>query len=159
MTDIKNLVLTSIVIFANISASANEPDRPDLIETTQAKSLMIIFYPPQGREDEFLNIFVKKQSEHMQNYISNNPKSKKVESINIAPTKAGEPLIHLMIYRDADTYENAIKTFSSREQLFSYMSNHASLYGGERIGSDFLKNSKIHFGEVIGEPNRQANNK
>ncbi|MFU2328736.1 hypothetical protein [Pseudomonas sp. NFX98] len=152
MPKLKNIVITSTLFFTCLTASATEPANSNTPKTTQAKSLMIIFYPPPGRELEFLNVFVKNQSEHMQKYTNTNPSPTKVESINIAPTKNGEPLIHLMIYRDQDAYNKAVKTFSSREQLFSYMSNHATLYGGEKIEADFLKHSKIHFGEVISDP-------
>jgi len=151
MNLIKNSVLTLSLLLTNPSISAEISESSQ--KTNPDKSLMIIFYPPPGREEEFLNMFVKKQTQYMKKYANYSSSSKQINSINLTPTELGEPLIHLMIYRDMATYESARELFSNREKLLSYIGTHSALYGGEPIHIDFLRNSKIHFGEVVSERN------
>ncbi|WP_434655559.1 hypothetical protein J3P96_04295 [Pseudomonas sp. R3-56] len=151
MIKLKKLFTYLILMMPTYGVCASEPDDNETIKLITPKSLTIIFYPPAGREREFLDIFVKQQSEHMKQYTDKYPNPDGNMSINIAPTEAGEPLIHLIIYKSSENYKKAIATFSSREKLLSYINSHSSLYGGEQINPDFLKNSKIHFGEVISE--------
>jgi hypothetical protein len=152
MPTTKSINILSLLLLTCITANATEQEKSSSTEPNQSSSLMIIFYPPPGRESEFLNVFVKNQSDYMKKYTDMKTTERGTKSINIAPTKNGEPLIHLMIYRDQEAYNKAVETFSSREQLVSYLGNHTKLYGGQNIESDFLKYSKVHFGEIIGAP-------
>ena len=150
MPTIKSMLIVSSVLFICITAYATESEKPVPPETHQANSLMIIFYPPPGRESDFLNIFVKNQSEYFKRYTNNRKHQNGIQSINIVPIKSGEPLVHLMIYQNKEAYNKAVENFASREQLLNYISNHSKLYGGQKIEAEFLKYSKVHFGEIAG---------
>lgn len=135
----------SSVFFLNIPPASAEQTiaaSPDF-----QKSLTIIFKPPKGMENEFLNSFVKNQSEYMGTY--SNHKKGNTEIINLIPTELGEPLIHLMIYHDKDSYDRATKIFSTFSNLKNYISGHAKTYDGNKIPKVYLQNSKIHFSNVV----------
>lgn len=110
------------------------------------KSLTIIFEPPKGMENDFLNTFVKEQSKYMSTY--SNYKESNTETINLIPTELGEPLIHLMIYHDKESYDRAVKIFSMPSNLRNYINEHANTYGGKTIPKIYLQNSKIYFNNI-----------
>ncbi|MNP23533.1 hypothetical protein D3C76_1162470 [compost metagenome] len=97
-------------------------------------------------ENDFLNSFVKEQSEYMSTY--SNYKKGNTETINLIPTKLGEPLIHLMIYNDKVSYDRAVKVFSMPSNLKAYVNEHADKYGGKKIPKIYLQNSEIYFSNV-----------
>lgn len=117
--------------------------------TSTSKAMTIIFEPPKGQEEAFLNTFVFSQATYMRTYAG---KSKEgVDVINLIPTELGEPLIHLMIYRDSATFERAKQIFASREAMSSYIDSHVKAYGGYHIPKDYLRHTKVYMSNVLTE--------
>lgn len=117
--------------------------------TSPSKAMTIIFEPPKGQEAAFLNTFVTSQAAYMQAYAG---KSKEgVRVINLIPTELGEPLIHLMIYRDPATFERAKQIFASREAMSSYIDGHVKAYGGYHIPKEYLRHTKVYTSNVLTE--------
>ncbi|QXH47824.1 hypothetical protein KSS93_07925 [Pseudomonas xanthosomatis] len=117
--------------------------------TSVSKAMTIIFLPPKGQEEAFLNTFVSSQAAYMQTYAG---KSKEgVNVINLIPTELGEPLIHLMIYRDSATFERAKKIFASREAMSNYIDGHVKAYGGYHIPKEYLRHTKVYMSTVLTE--------
>ncbi|PYB81685.1 hypothetical protein [Pseudomonas soli] len=130
-------------------AHAQAPNTLDPATTSTSKAMTIIFEPPKGQEEAFLNNFVTSQAAYMQTYAG---KSKeKVKVINLIPTELGEPLIHMMIYRDSATFEQAKQIFASREALSSYIDGHVKAYGGYHIPKEYLRHTKIYMSNVLTE--------
>lgn len=127
--------------FAETSVSA-EP-------AVESKAMTIVFEPPEGKEKEFLEVFVKSQAAYMKAYGGRAAVGVKV--INLVPTELGEPLIHLMIYRDMVAYERAKKIFASREALSNYIDGHVKTYGGYEISREYMANSKVYLSNVLTE--------
>lgn len=114
-----------------------------------SKALTIVFEPPKGKEKEFVEEFVKSQAAYMKAYGGRAATGVKV--INLVPTELGEPLIHLMIYRDMAAYERAKKIFVSREALSGYIDSHVKTYGGYEITREYLASSKVYLSNVLTE--------
>ncbi|AXI61431.1 hypothetical protein DLD99_13440 [Pseudomonas kribbensis] len=111
--------------------------------------MTIVFEPPKGKEKEFLEQFVQSQAAYMKTYGRSANSGVKV--INLVPTEPGEPLIHLMIYRDMHAYERAKKIFASRESLSGYIDGHVKNYGGYEIPREYLASSKVYLSNVLTE--------
>ncbi|MFF7106602.1 hypothetical protein [Pseudomonas sichuanensis] len=111
--------------------------------------MTIIFEPPKGQEEAFLNTFVTSQAAYMQAYAGKSEEGVKV--INLIPTEQGEPLIHLMIYRDPATFERAKQIFASREAMSSYIDGHVKSYGGYHIPKEYLRHTKVYMSDVVTE--------
>ena len=120
-----------------------------LAPTATSKAMTIIFEPPKGQEEAFLNTFVTSQAAHMQTYAGKSKEGVKV--INLIPTELGEPLIHLMIYRDPATFERAKRIFASREAMSGYIDGHVKAYGGYHIPKEYLRHTKVHMSNVLTE--------
>jgi hypothetical protein len=120
---------------------------PAAISTS--KAMTIIFEPPKGQEEAFLNTFVSSQAAYMQAYAGKSQEGVKV--INLIPTELGEPLIHLMIYRDPATFEQARQIFASREAMSSYIDGHVKTYGGYHIPKEYLRHTKVYMSNVLTE--------
>ena len=120
---------------------------PAAISTS--KAMTIIFEPPKGQEEAFLNTFVSSQAAYMQAYAGKSQEGVKV--INLIPTELGEPLIHLMIYRDPATFEQARQIFASREVMSSYIDGHVKTYGGYHIPKEYLRHTKVYMSNVLTE--------
>lgn len=130
-------------------AQTQAPTAPALAATSTSKAMTIIFEPPKGQEEAFLNTFVTSQAAHMQTYAG---KSKeRVRVINLIPTELGEPLIHLMIYRDPATFERAKQIFASREAMSGYIDGHVKAYGGYHIPKEYLRHTKVYMSNVLTE--------
>ncbi|AZL72419.1 hypothetical protein [Pseudomonas oryziphila] len=117
--------------------------------TSTSKAMTIIFEPPKGQEEAFLNTFVTSQAAFMQAYAGKSKEGVKV--INLIPTEQGEPLIHLMIYRDPATFERAKQIFASREAMSSYIDGHVKSYGGYHIPKEYLRHTKVYMSDVVTE--------
>ena len=120
-----------------------------LATTTTSKAMTIIFEPPKGQEEAFLNTFVISQAAYMQTYAGKSKEGVKV--INLIPTELGEPLIHLMIYRDPATFERAKRIFASREAMSGYIDGHVKAYGGYHIPKEYLRHTKVYMSNVLTE--------
>ncbi|WP_044875317.1 hypothetical protein [Pseudomonas sp. LFM046] len=114
-----------------------------------AKAMTIVFEPPKGKEDEFLNDFVSSQTAYMQSYSGRSMDGVKV--INLIPTEKGEPLIHLMIYSDSAKFERARQIFDSREGLKGYIDGHVKKYGGYNVPKEYLQNTKVYLSNVLAD--------
>lgn len=111
--------------------------------------MTIIFEPPKGQEEVFLNNFVASQAVYMQAYTGKSKEGVKV--INLIPTELGEPLIHLMIYQDSATFEKAKQIFASREAMSGYIDGHMKAYGGYHIPKEYLRHTKVYMSNVLTE--------
>ncbi|OUM35298.1 hypothetical protein [Pseudomonas putida] len=130
-------------------AQAQAPKALTPAATSNSKAMTIIFEPPKGQEEAFLNTFVTSQAAYMRTYAG---KSKEgVNVINLIPTELGEPLIHLMIYRDSATFERAKQIFASREAMSSYIDGHVKAYGGYHIPKEYLRHTKVYMSNVLTE--------
>lgn len=116
-------------------------------KVSENKAVTIVIEPPEGREKEFLEEFVKSQALYMKAYGAQSATGVKV--INLLPTKLGEPLIHLIIYQDATAYERATRIFSSRDEFSLYLNEHAKRFGGYKIAREFMVNSQIYSSHVL----------
>lgn len=117
--------------------------------TSTSKAITIIFEPPKGQEEAFLNTFVTSQAAYMQTYSGKSKEGVKV--INLIPTELGEPLIHLMIYRDPATFERAKQIFASSEAMSGYIDGHVKAYGGYHIPKEYLRHTKVYMSTVLTE--------
>ena len=119
------------------------------VATSTSKAMTIIFESPKGQEEAFLNTFVTSQAAYMQTYAGKSKEGVKV--INLIPTELGEPLIHLMIYRDPATFERAKQIFASREAMSGYIDGHVKAYGGYHIPKEYLRHTKVYMSNVLTE--------
>jgi len=117
--------------------------------TSTSKAMTIVFEPPKGQEEAFLNTFVTSQAAYMQTYAGKSKEEVKV--INLIPTELGEPLIHLMIYSDPATFERAKQIFASREAMSAYIDGHVKAYGGYHIPKEYLRHTKVYMNNVLTE--------
>lgn len=117
--------------------------------TSTSRAITIIFEPPKGQEEAFLNTFVTSQAAYMQTYAGKSKEGVKV--LNLIPTELGEPLIHLMIYRDPVTFERAKQIFASREAMSGYIEGHVKAYGGYHIPKEYLRHTKVYMSNVLNE--------
>ncbi|MFJ3521404.1 hypothetical protein ACIPO9_02915 [Pseudomonas sp. NPDC090203] len=118
-----------------------------LAATSTSKAMTIIFEPPKGEEEAFLNTFVTSLVASTQAYAGKSKEGVKV--VNLIPTELGEPLIHLMIYRDAATFERAKQIFASREAMSGYIDGHVKAYGGYPIPKEYLRHTKVYMSNVL----------
>ena len=118
-------------------------------EISTSKAMTIIFEPPKGQEEAFLNTFVTSQAAYMRTDAGKSKEGVKV--INLIPTELGEPLIHLMIYRDPATFERAKQIFASREAMSGYIDGHVKAYGGYHIPKEYLRHTKVYMSNVLTE--------
>ena len=130
-------------------AQTQAPTAPASAATSSSKAMTIIFEPPKGQEEAFLNTFVTSQAAHMQTYAGKSKEGVKV--INLIPTELGEPLIHLMIYRDPATFERAKQIFASREAMSGYIDGHMKAHGGYHIPKEYLRHTKVYMSNVLTE--------
>ncbi|WP_155952184.1 hypothetical protein [Pseudomonas sp. CHM02] len=131
-----------------IATSVNLSNANDLVtDTSTSHVLTIVFTPPKGMEREFFENFVQNQSKYMRIYSGKQKQNTQV--INIAPTTLGEPLIHLIIYNNKASFDNAKDIFRSTEVFANYMQKHSSRFGNYEISKPYLENSNVYFGEVI----------
>ncbi|MBD9466250.1 hypothetical protein [Pseudomonas sp. Pdm06] len=130
-------------------AQTQAPTAPAPAATPTSKAMTIIFEPPKGQEEAFLNTFVTSQAKYMQTYAGKSKEGVKV--INLIPTELGEPLIHLMIYRDSATFERAKQIFASREAMSGYIDGHVKAYGGYQIPKEYLRHTKVYMSNVLTE--------
>lgn len=130
-------------------AQTQAPNAPAPAATSTSNAMTIIFEPPKGQEEAFLNTFVTSQAAYMQAYAGKSKDGVKV--INLIPTELGEPLIHLMIYRDPATFERAKQIFASREALSGYIDGHVKAFGGYRIPKEYLHHTKVYMSNVLTE--------
>ena len=130
-------------------AQTQTPTDPTPAATATSKAMTIIFEPPKGQEEAFLNTFVTSQAAYMQTYAGKSKEGVKV--INLIPTELGEPLIHLMIYRDPATFERAKQIFASREAMSGYIDGHVKAYGGYQIPKEYLRHTKVYMSNVLTE--------
>lgn len=130
-------------------AQTQAPNAPAPATTSTSKAMTIIFEPPKGQEEAFLNAFVASQAAYMQTYAGKSKEQVKV--INLIPTELGEPLIHLMIYRDPATFERAKQIFASREALSGYIDGHVKAFGGYHIPKEYLRHTKVYMSNVLTE--------
>lgn len=130
-------------------AQTQAPTAPAPAATFTSKAITIIFEPPKSQEEAFLNTFVTSQAVYMQTYAGKSKEGVKV--INLIPTELGEPLIHLMIYRDPATFERAKQIFASREAMSGYIDGHVKAYGGYHIPKEYLRHTKVYMSNVLNE--------
>jgi|GEM_PF-1539838 len=130
-------------------AQTQAPKTPTPAANSTSKAMTIIFEPPKGQEEAFLNTFVTSQAAYMQTYAGKSKEEVKV--INLIPTELGEPLIHLMIYRDPATFERAKQIFASREAMSGYIDGHVKAYGGYHIPKEYLRHTKVYMSNVLTE--------
>ncbi|MCB2253998.1 MULTISPECIES: hypothetical protein [Pseudomonas] len=144
-----HLGLMALLWLAGSQAWAQTATPPAVPATATSKAMTIIFEPPKGQEEEFLKTFVSSQAAYMQTYAGKSKEGVKV--INLIPTELGEPLIHLMIYRDPATFERAKQIFASREAMSGYIDGHVKAYGGYHIPKEYLRNTKVYMSNVLTE--------
>ncbi|MBX8474265.1 hypothetical protein K5D38_05690 [Pseudomonas cichorii] len=130
-------------------AQTQAPTAPAPATSSTSKAMTIIFEPPKGQEEEFLNTFVASQASYMKAYAGKSKEGVKV--INLIPTELGEPLIHLMIYRDPASFERAKQIFASREAMSGYIDGHVKAYGGYHIPKEYLRHTKVYMSNVLSE--------
>ena len=123
-----------------------------LAETTAGtsntqKAVVIIFNPPTGMEQEFLDTFVKEQAINFAAH--SDPQQKRTESINLIPTKLGEPLIHITILKEKTVLDETFKTFGPKENRGAYVGKHSEKYGDLKIHKIYLQNSQSFFADVV----------
>ncbi|WP_133298344.1 MULTISPECIES: hypothetical protein [unclassified Pseudomonas] len=145
------LGLVSLLCFfgSQTWAQTEAPTAAAPAATSTSKAMTIIFEPPKGQEEAFLNSFVTSQAAYMQTYAGKSKDGVKV--INLIPTELGEPLIHLMIYRDPATFERAKQIFASREAMSGYIDGHVKAYGGYHIPKEYLRHTKVYMSNVLTE--------
>ena len=145
------LGLVSLLCFfcSQTWAQTQTPTDPTPAATATSKAMTIIFEPPKGQEEAFLNTFVTSQAAYMQTYAGKSKEGVKV--INLIPTELGEPLIHLMIYRDPATFERGKQIFASREAMSGYIDGHVKAYGGYQIPKEYLRHTKVYMSNVLTE--------
>ncbi|OLF54098.1 hypothetical protein [Pseudomonas chlororaphis] len=141
------LGLVGLLWFSGNQAWAQAP--ATAAESTDSKAMTIIFEPPKGEEEAFLKTFVTSQAAYMQAYAGKSKEGVKV--INLIPTELGEPLIHLMIYRDPAAFERAKQIFASREAMSGYIDGHVKAYGGYHIPKEYLRHTKVYMSNVLSE--------
>jgi hypothetical protein len=115
-------------------------------ESKGRKAVVILFNPPKGMEKEFLGTFVKEQTSN----LKTNTITRKggTESINLIPTKLGEPLVHIIIFSNMALYEETYKAFGPQRNRGPYAGNHSKKYGGFQIPKIYLQNSISYFADV-----------
>ncbi|MCV4342571.1 hypothetical protein [Pseudomonas capsici] len=137
------LSLLSLSIgFGSASALADEATQ----KTEDRKAVVILFNPPKGMEKEFLETFVKEQTSNFK--LHGSAQKKGTESINLIPTKLGEPLIHITIFSDKARFEETYKAFGPRENRGAYVGKHSEKYGDLNIPKIYLQNSQSYFADV-----------
>ncbi|WP_095189272.1 hypothetical protein [Pseudomonas sp. Irchel 3E19] len=115
--------------------------------TDTQKAVVIVFNPPKGMEKEFLDSFAKDQAINFAAH--SDPEQKKTESINLIPTKLGEPLIHITILKDKTMLEDTYKSFGPKENRGAYVGKHSEKYGDLKIPKVYLQNSQSYFADVV----------
>lgn len=145
------LSLISLLLFfgSQTWAQPQAPSTPASVATSTSRAMTIIFEPPKGQEEAFLNTFVTSQAAYMKIYAGKSKEGVKV--VNLIPTELGEPLIHLMIYRDPATFERAKQIFASREAMSGYIDAHVKAYGGYHIPKEYLRHTKVYMSNVLTE--------
>ena len=145
------LGLVSLLCFfgSQTWAQTQTPTDPTPAATATSKAMTIIFEPPKGQEEAFLNTFVTSQAAYMRTDAGKSKEGVKV--INLIPTELGEPLIHLMIYRDLATFERAKQIFASREAMSGYIDGHMKAHGGYHIPKEYLRHTKVYMSNVLTE--------
>jgi hypothetical protein len=140
-TLLRSLLLLSIGLNSNVIFA-------DEIESKAEgrKAVVILFNPPKGMEKEFLETFAKKQTSN----LTTNTTTRKsgTESINLIPTKLGEPLIHIIIFSDMSLFEKTYKAFGPQKNRGPYVGTHSEKYGGLQIPKIYLQNSISYFADV-----------
>lgn len=140
----KTMLLSSLLISIGLSSTTIIAD--GLKNKTDRKAVVIIFNPPKGMEKDFLEAFVKKQTPNLSTNTLNNKTG--TESINLIPTKLGEPLIHITIYSDMATFEKTYRAFGPLENRGPYVGKHSDQYGGFQIPKIYLQNSVSYFADI-----------
>ena len=140
------IALSLISIAFSISANQTLAENTNAVSAPQ-KAVVIVFNPPKGLEQEFLESFTKEQAANFTAYGSSDKKT--TESINLIPTKLGEPLIHITILKDKVTYERTYQAFGPKENRGAYVGKHSEKYGDLNIPKIYLQNSQSYFADVV----------
>ena len=141
----KIILLSMLSLSACINSTvilANEPEN----KVEDRKAVVILFNPPKGMEKEFLETFVKEQRSNLT--ATTATQKKRTESINLIPTKLGEPLIHIIIYSDMALFEETYKAFGPQENRGPYVAKHSDKYDGFQIPKIYLQNSTSYFADI-----------
>ena len=126
------------------NSSAGWADDNGAQKQTESKAVVIIFNPPKGKEREFLDFFVPEQKAYMLDHAKS--KKKPSPGLNLIPTKQGDPLIHIIVYADADKFAEAYKVFGAKENRAAYLKQHSGKYG---IPESYLQYSKFYLADVV----------
>lgn len=135
-------VVFALWVVANSPAGWADDNKAQ--KQTESKAVVIIFNPPEGKEREFLDYFVPGQKAYMLDHAKN--RDKPASGLNLIPTKQGDPLIHIVIYADADTFAEAYKVFGAKENRAAYLKQHSGKYG---IPESYLQHSKFYVADVV----------
>ncbi|PKH22860.1 hypothetical protein [Pseudomonas fluorescens] len=140
------IALSMISIALSISATQAMAEDAKAALAPQ-KAVVIVFNPPKGMEQEFLESFTKEQAANFKAHGSSDKKT--TESINLIPTKLGEPLIHITILKDRAAYEKTFQAFGPQENRGAYVGKHSEKYGDLNIPKIYLQNSQSYFADVV----------
>ncbi|BBN57394.1 hypothetical protein TRE132_55190 [Pseudomonas chlororaphis subsp. aurantiaca] len=143
----KTMLLTLLSLSFGLNSTIASADEVPAKTTEDLNAVVIVFKPPQGMEKEFLESFAKEQAANFKSH-SENQKGRS-ESINLIPTKEGEPLIHITILKDKKHFDETYKNFGPRENRGAYVGKHSEKYGDLKIPKIYLQNSQSYFAKVV----------
>ncbi|KAB0567611.1 hypothetical protein [Pseudomonas palleroniana] len=142
----RRMTLSLISIALSLGATQTIAEN-SLENLAPQKAVVIVFTPPTGMEKEFLESFTKEQAANFSAHGSRDKKT--TESINLIPTKLGEPLIHITILKDKATYEKTYQAFGPKENRGAYVGKHSEKYGDLNIPKVYLQNSQSYFADIV----------
>lgn len=142
----KNILTSLFALSIGLTSSATFAETPAKGPDTQ-KAVVIVFNPPKGMEQEFLDKFAKEQAVNFAAH--SDPEQKRTESINLIPTKLGEPLIHITILKEKAVLDETYRAFGPKENRGAYVGKHSEKYGDLKIPKIYLQNSQSFFADVV----------
>ncbi|MGE7958417.1 hypothetical protein ACQKQA_17845 [Pseudomonas sp. NPDC089530] len=143
----KTLLFSLLSLSLGLNSATTFADEAEKKATEDLNAVVIVFKPPQGMEKEFFESFAKEQAANFKAYSAG--QKNKSESINLIPTKEGEPLIHITILKDKKHFEETYKNFGPKENRGAYVGKHSDKYGDLKIPKIYLQNSQSYFAKVV----------